>query len=117
MGRTFGPDQHGSLCCLRSNLLQSPPRRLWSIVSRSVPADPREEELRPVRWPNVLLLVVALLWLATLGVVAAAAVYEISHAQLIHRGVWVSYVDLSDLTEEQAAEALEAAGLVLPPRP
>ncbi|HUW11272.1 MAG TPA: peptidoglycan binding domain-containing protein, partial [Anaerolineae bacterium] len=83
-------------------------------MSTSVAVDSREEEQRPVRWPNVLLLVVALLWLAALGVVAVAAVYEIRHAQLIHRGVWVSYVDLSDLTEEQAAEALEAAGLALP---
>jgi vancomycin resistance protein YoaR len=83
-------------------------------VSTSVAVDSREEEQRPVRWPNVLLLVVALLWLAALGVVAVAAVYEIRHAQLIHRGVWVSYVDLSDLTEEQAAGALEAAGLALP---
>jgi vancomycin resistance protein YoaR len=65
----------------------------------------------------VLLLIVALLWLAVLVLVIAVAVYEVRQSGVIHQGVWVSFVDLSGLTPEQAKAALEAAGIVLPVEP
>jgi vancomycin resistance protein YoaR len=82
-----------------------------------MPAHQTDLEQQPRRWPSVLLLVAALLWLVALALVLAIAYYEVRHAELIHRGVWVAYVDLSDLTPAAAEEALASAGLALPMEP